>query len=747
MTVIRERFVPLMDGCRLMADGHLMPLLSQLFDNAPAVLLEFADKAQSNSAQQRFFEAMRGIAQHRPAMENLFLQELQRQFREFPEPPRAGRDREDSQDGDMLDLALVEQDDLDERLALQNTVAKAQVAYAEELYGLRKRLALVAGGRKIEEEEIPAGPQQLAAGFRAAAQGLPVEPKAKLVVFILFDRFVMSRLADLYKEYNRRLIDEGLLPHLKYEVAGGGRRAGSSGARNADQADRSDTQAPATEANETQAHSVAEQTFAAICELLAGHHRGSGKHRREVGGEVVAPPMVVSAIDRLEAEAPASSRGIPQPKELISSIQIDEDLIRRIKATLIDQRERLFVAVNRDRMGEIDAEIIDLVGLIFEYMLNDDSVPDAVKALLSHLHTPFLKLAIVDKTFFTQESHPARQLFNTMVDAGARYVVETDLKRGIFPHLQTVVHRVRTEFDGGLALFEVLLAELRSRLDQMRNVADVTERRTREAAMGQEKLEAARRRASEVLAAAVHGRAVPPAILDLLRQSFTDKLAFILLRDREGERGALWQTGLRLLGDIAISTSPPATEAALGDLRRRLPDLQARIRTDLEALARFGGDDPARLYQQITGSQQAALSAVPGGRIGLRAAPETGKHAATATQQDPADSSPLSPEEDRVARSLEKIDFGTWFEFVPGDNKPRRRLKLAWYTPVASRYMFVDTMGVQAAVLSRRDLAREMAAGRICVSTPERRPFLDRALDAVRNLLGGRDRVAAASAA
>ena len=34
---------------------------------------------------------------------------------------------------------------------------------------------------------------------------------------------------------------------------------------------------------------------------------------------------------------------------------------------------------------------IELVGNIFEYMLSDDQLPDAVKAVLSYLHTPFFK--------------------------------------------------------------------------------------------------------------------------------------------------------------------------------------------------------------------------------------------------------------------------------------------------------------------------------------------------------------------
>ena len=54
-------------------------------------------------------------------------------------------------------------------------------------------------------------------------------------------------------------------------------------------------------------------------------------------------------------------------------------------------------------------QTIDLVGMLFEYMLSDEHLPDSVKALLSYLHTPFLKIAFIDKDFFEQPEHPARK--------------------------------------------------------------------------------------------------------------------------------------------------------------------------------------------------------------------------------------------------------------------------------------------------------------------------------------------------
>jgi len=737
--MVRERFAPLMNDCHLMVDSHLMPLMSQLFDNAAPVLLEFAEKAQSNAAQHRFFDAMRAVRDHRAAMENAFFGELQRQFREIapPEHSPVGAAGDDDED-DSLNLALIDPDAFEEGLALQNTVAKAQVAYAHELFGLRQRLALVIGGRKLEEEEIPGGPHRLAESFRVAGRVLPLEPKAKLIVFLLFDKFVMSQLGEMYKEYNSRLILAGLLPHLKYDIA----RAPGAAAD-----DKPQDAPPASQdepAGAAEGQTVAEEMFSAICQLLAGRRQGAAPR-----GAPIPQPALVSTLHQLQCtDADAFEAEELEPDELIPDVPLDEQLIGRVKATLGRQRERLYASVDRNRLASTEANVIDLVGLIFEYMLNDETLPNAVKALLSRLHTPFLKVAILDTQFFVKESHPARQLFNAMIDAGSHYVVETDIKRGIFPYLQTVVNRVREEFEEHIGLFGQLLLELQTRVEQMRNIAEVTERRTREAATGQEKLEQARARAAAVIDARIQGRALPPTIARLLQQSLADKLVFILLRDRDGEQGAVWQTALRLIEDIVWSTAPRTTEAARQDLRTQLAGLQASLREDLDLLAKFGADDAGRLYEQITTCQQAALAPISEQKTEDRPRLVVTRRPAEAeTKAQAVATAPPSAEENRILCELEQIEFGTWFDFIPGGTQPRRRLKLAWFTPVAERYMFVDSMGVKAAVLSRSELAREMVAGKVRLAATEKRPFLDRALEAVRNLLGSGERSAARSRA
>ena len=84
--------------------------------------------------------------------------------------------------------------------------------------------------------------------------------------------------------------------------------------------------------------------------------------------------------------------------------------------------EQLKVHEAGNAVSKDDRFIIDVVGMLFEYMLNDENLPDNVKALLSHLHTPFLKIAFLDPDFFEHSEHPVRLLLNSLTEAGSRWL-------------------------------------------------------------------------------------------------------------------------------------------------------------------------------------------------------------------------------------------------------------------------------------------------------------------------------------
>ena len=52
-------------------------------------------------------------------------------------------------------------------------------------------------------------------------------------------------------------------------------------------------------------------------------------------------------------------------------------------------------------LEEADEDVINLVAMLFEFMLDDSSVPDAFKALIARLQIPLLKVAVLDKSLLS----------------------------------------------------------------------------------------------------------------------------------------------------------------------------------------------------------------------------------------------------------------------------------------------------------------------------------------------------------
>ena len=104
-----------------------------------------------------------------------------------------------------------------------------------------------------------------------------------------------------------------------------------------------------------------------------------------------------------------------------------------------------------------DDRLINFVSLLFEYIIDDHILPAAVRALLSRLQIPILKLARTDDLFFRQRTHPARRLLNGLATVGMELSDEA-IERGdpVFSRMENIVDRLITQFDDDAGVFNVV---------------------------------------------------------------------------------------------------------------------------------------------------------------------------------------------------------------------------------------------------------------------------------------------------
>jgi hypothetical protein len=728
------RFKELLQGCRQMSHSHLTPLFLTMLENADVALLEFAGKAESNAAQGKFFEAMQELKRKRHELEQGFFKTVDGSFRRFINGT-ADVSEPTAHSGAVggAGLSLVGKDEIEAALPVQNMVAKANANYSELLYGLNQRLAVINGGGRVPEADLPGGPMALAAAARDVFNLLAIDAKTRMVIYAVFDRSVMRELHALYEEYNRRLVNAGVLPNLKYEIR----------KQHDPRQVKADAQAAASRrASNQPPQSIGEEAFQSILELMARSHGRVPGATAEPGvagvvSEAVAASSrstILGTIDSIQHEHSADAAGARFNQEIIENIRVDAALLARLKETLVEERERLYGGVDRRRVAGADADIIDLVGMLFDYMLQDEQLPNVVKALLSRLHTPFLKVAIIDRHLFTEKHHPGRRLLDAMADAGTRWVTEEDLERGIFPSMRVVVERILREFKDDLGLFDELLADFNAHLHEVEQKAQVIERRSVEAADGQARLQNARALAADEINGLLRTAHLHADARAFMQQVWGEKLTFILLREREGADSPAWKLAVKLADQLAWSLSRHTDAAERDRLHDALPGLRAELREGLEQLQAYGRRDNDKMFAQICAWQDQALSASASTEGEATVAQAAPMPAAEPEAAPPVDTLPEGVQ--AFVDRLGGLAFDTWFEFIDPETGLARRLKLAWYSKISSNYMFVDAMGIRAAEYARTDLARRLHAGQAHILELQDKPFLDRALETILTWLG-----------
>ena len=215
--VLDARTHELVAACRTHAVDTLPRLMQELFEHVDDELYQLADKSASDVLQTRYFDAMRELRKLRGQIEQAFITAQMSRFDRFwTDPAPQSGDKSDTAQID--ELSLVENDELEENLAVSGMVSKAENRYHRELFALNMRFAQLVGLPDLTTRQNPLGPYNLAEGFRHAMRQWAGDLGVRLVVFKLFDRYVMGYVGGLYDELNDTLVEAGILPKIVQSV-------------------------------------------------------------------------------------------------------------------------------------------------------------------------------------------------------------------------------------------------------------------------------------------------------------------------------------------------------------------------------------------------------------------------------------------------------------------------------------------------------------------------------------------------
>ncbi|HET7931180.1 MAG TPA: DUF1631 domain-containing protein [Rhodanobacteraceae bacterium] len=717
-----------------------------LLDNVDDTLFDLAEKAESNANQTEFFDGMRETRKRRPRIERLFSENVARGFADFASGrPVHGSEaqRAVSANGE---LSLVDDRDLEESLAVSSMVAKADGRHSAALAALNQRMSVLSGGRTATSANNPLGPNVLTEAFREALGELAdINIRVRLIILKMFERYVLKDLETLYQDANTRLVQAGILPQLQHPRAP--RRTYAQAASNAaGQVPASDGTGAGADMGgaNAMADDLQSELMHRLNALLASRRQVSvdalaARGAYTGGGGSVAslsPAELLGALTLLQGEAQPLP-ALPVAADTSNAV----DMVQHLKDELMVQIQKLSGQAKANVSGS-DEDTIDLVGMLFEYILQDHTIPAPMQVLLSRLQIPYLKVAILDRRMFAHASHPARQLLDHLADAAKGWSDESDRDHRLYDKVKSVVEALLKDFDDDVDVFTCQLDAFTQFVEQNRKRSDIAESRATEAARGRERLQDARRRAAREILTRIDDRNLPTLLRGVLTRPWANYMVLVVLR--QGVDSPEFRAAVHFVDDFIATTVPPSGEAAHAQYRGALASLERHLRTGLATVA-FQEPDIDRLIaelwkywrRQLGEPAPAAAVAEPEPAPDVVAAAVLGTGAdaqppitETAPDiEDDFDPDDMSVNIDSTSlQAVQALKVGAWIEFID-DTGTRERAKLSWISPISGKYLFVNRRGLKVVDRTAFELATEVHNQRAMIL--EEVPLFDRALDAI----------------
>ncbi|QMU60317.1 MAG: DUF1631 family protein [Gammaproteobacteria bacterium] len=231
--------------------------------------------------------------------------------------------------------------------------------------------------------------------------------------------------------------------------------------------------------------------------------------------------------------------------------------VQRVEAAnnAIFQAKQIKTAVRRTlhEKGALDAieivaneeKVIDFVSNIFQVILEDNSICDAIKAILARLQISTIKLALIDFTFFQNAKHPARLLLNKLTSIG---ISASGDEKSLFKRLTTIVRSITEGFDTDVQIFELALSEI-----QQIDTASLEQQAVNEeTGLNKHKLKSQRSAAKRVVIHTIKkltkNKEIANQVLEFCLKCWAPHMAYVYMT--HGRSAKQWRNSVRTLRRI-----------------------------------------------------------------------------------------------------------------------------------------------------------------------------------------------------
>jgi len=237
----------------------------------------------------------------------------------------------------------------------------------------------------------------------------------------------------------------------------------------------------------------------------------------------------------------------------------------------------------RQASVQSDDMTIDTVAMLFDYILDDRNIPVPMRALLGRLQIPLVKVAMLEREFFSRKSHPARQLLNGLAATATGCDPQQGDEDPSYRKVEAIIQTIVEEFETDTSLFQTLLDDLDSFRNKEQQQAGIRAGVSVKVMQEQKRLDAAK---------STTMREIEPRIsaqnnLEFVHEFITThwkNLLFITCA-RQGKNSDTWKQVVSTMDDLIWSVRPKNTD----EERQRLATMQAtllnRLRQGMQRLS------------------------------------------------------------------------------------------------------------------------------------------------------------------
>lgn len=371
----------------------------------------------------------------------------------------------------------------------------------------------------------------------------------------------------------------------------------------------------------------------------------------------------------------------------------DGRLAQNIKDSMVQHAEEMLgFDKGNVTISPNDAQAVDLVDDVFTQNLYERKIHHASRTILAQILFPSVKAALLNRRWFAQQEHPAREFIASVSDsvAPASGVLEKD----VVEQAAQAVHRLVTGFNEDVSIFGVLTQEIHEFQEEKK------EQEWEQLVVCREEVRGELRKTWSRLRA-------PQPVMDFALELGGEYLADL---HQKGERlTPKWEAALTTLHQLLTTKSTLSNKVKIdGLLRDRLMDMLLLCGwTGVRAHNRLAEQEDVIHAYYVLGQREfptvASFPLPP--RPHRRVLPSFLEQPEGGANNAP--SLPLHPH-----KTLEDLKINDYVEWINSHGE-RLGLRLSYISPLSMKHLFVNDSGARVLVGNPKELKKLMDTQRL----------------------------------